>query len=250
MDRRIVGGSFAAAGLAAAAAVAGFGVVGASGKDGRGAAAQAPLRFAIVDVFAEVNATDGDATLIALVDAEENWRRVSLTGPGGRKLFDFASSGSLRRQGLVGIELEAGERAFDEFSLAKFKARFPKGRYTFRGATPTGRRVVGTATLTHTIPGGARITAPAANATVDRTGLVIRWEGVTRPSGVKISGYEVALAADESDRELSMSLGPGARTATIPDFFLEPGQGYVVEIIARERSGNQTSTERAFKTRT
>jgi hypothetical protein len=247
MSRKVVGGSVVAAGLAAAAA-GGFGVVGAAGKDG-GAAAQSPLRFTDADVIAEVNATDGDAALLMKLGAENNWSRVSLTDPKGRRLFAFGSSGRLRTQGVVGLTLETGERAFDEFSLAKFKARFPKGRYTFRGTSLTGRRMVGTATLTHTIPGGARITAPAANSTVNPTsGVIVRWQGVTKPSGVKISGYDVIVAADESNREVVMELGPGARSAELPASFLERGQGYVVEVIARERSGNQAITEIGFKT--
>jgi hypothetical protein len=146
------------------------------------------------------------------------------------------------------MTLETGERAFDELPLSKFKARFPRGRYTFRGSTATGRRIVGSATLSHSIPGGARITAPAANSTVDPTGLVIRWAGVTKPTGVRIRGYDVVLGG-ESNRELTMALGPGARSADIPDSFLERGQSYVVEVIARAHSGNQSITEIAFKTR-
>lgn len=248
MSRKVVGGSVVAAGLAAAAVAGGFGVVGAAGKHG-GAAAQAPLRFTDVDIIAEVNATDGDAALLMTLGAENNWSRVSLTDPKGRNVLTIGSSGRLRTQGLIGLTLETGERAFDELSLAKFKGRFPKGRYTFRGTTLTGRRIVGSATLTHTIPGGARITAPAANSTVDPTsGVIVRWQGVTRPSGVKISGYDVIVAADESNREVAMELGPGARSAELPASFLERGQGYVVEVIARERSGNQSITEIGFKT--
>lgn len=247
MGRKVVGGSVVAAGLAAAA-IAGFGVVGAQGKDGA-VAAQAPARFADVDVFAEVNTTDGDAALQMRLSAEQNWRRVNLTDPKGRRLLDLGSAGSMRRQGLVALSLESGERTFDELSLSKFKARFPRGRYTFRGTTASGRRIVGSARLTHTIPAGARITAPAANTTVDPSGLVIRWEGVTRPKGVKIAGYDVLVAGDETDREVAVSLGPGARSFALPAGFLEPKTAYIIELITRERSGNLSITEIGFKTR-
>lgn len=247
MVRKVVGGGAVAAGLATAAIV-GLGVVGAEGKDGA-TAAQAPARFVDVDVFAEVNRTDGDAALQLRLSAEDNWRRVALRDPKGRTVLSLAGSGSLRRQGLIALDIESGERTFDELSLSKFKARFPRGRYTFRGSTLGGRRIVGSARLSHSIPAGGRITAPAANSTIDPTGLVVRWNAGTLRGGGRVAAYEVVLAADESDRELTMILGPGARSAEIPDSFLERGQGYFVEVIAVGENGNKSIREIAFKTR-
>jgi hypothetical protein len=163
--------------------------------------------------------------------------------------MSLSGSGSLRRQGLTALEIESGERTFDELSLAKFKARFPRGRYTFRGTTLSGRRIVGSARLSHAIPSGGRITAPAANSTIDPAGLVIRWDAATPSGGGRISAYEVVLAAEESNRELTMVLGPGARSAEIPDSFLERGEGYVLEVIARAENSNLSIREISFKTR-
>jgi len=44
------------------------------------------------------------------------------------------------------------------------------------------------------------------------------------------------------DRELSMYLPPSATSATIPGEFLRPATETGGEVLARERSGNQTIT--------
>lgn len=240
-NRKVVGGSVLAAGLAAAA-VAGSGVVGA---EERTRAAQSPLRFTEIDVFAEINRTDGDAAFLMTVAAEDNWRRVSLRDPRGRRVLDLSSRGTLARQGLIGLELESGERAFDELPLSKFKARFPRGRYTFRGTTASGRRIVGSARLSHSFPGGARITAPAANSTVAPGPLVISW---TRPSGPRVATYEIAIAADEAQDELTATIGGSRTSFTVPDGFLKAKEGYTLELIAVAASGNKGIREIAFKT--
>jgi hypothetical protein len=58
----------------------------------------------------------------------------------------------------------------------------------------------------------------------------------------------VIVTEERSERELSMDLEAGATSATISPGFLAPRRDYAVEVIARERSGNQTITEVPFKT--
>ena len=57
------------------------------------------------------------------------------------------------------------------------------------------------------------------------------------------------VSEEGSERELSMDLEPGATSATITRGFLAAGRDYAVEVLARERSGNQTITEVPFRTR-
>jgi hypothetical protein len=85
------------------------------------------------------------------------------------------------------------------------------------------------------------VTFPTAGAQVDPHGFAVTWAPVTRPAGVDIVTYQVIV--DQGSRELSMYLPATATSATIPGEFLEPGTRVGLEVLARERSGNQTITE-------
>jgi Fibronectin type III domain len=142
---------------------------------------------------------------------------------------------------------EASEPSFDEVPFSRFKKRFPEGRYTFRGRTVEGRRLAGADRLSHLIPARPNITFPADGAEVDPNGFTVTWEPVTRPAGVDIATYVVTVV--QGDRELNMDV-PGSETsATIPGQFLEPGTRSELEVLSREKSGNQTITALEFRTR-
>ena len=83
-----------------------------------------------------------------------------------------------------------------------------------------------------------RATAAKADAAL-RLGDVQTLAAVTA-NGVKIINYQVIV--NQGDRELSMYLPPTATSATIPGEFLEPATETGGELLAREKSGNQTIT--------
>jgi hypothetical protein len=90
---------------------------------------------------------------------------------------------------------------------------------------------------------------PAEDAVVDPAGqLAVRWQPVTRPRGIRIVRYIVVVTEESTERELSVDLRPDATGTSIPSGFLRPGADYAVEVLARERSGNQTITEVGFRT--
>jgi hypothetical protein len=245
MTGKLVGTSVAIA--LAAAAVGGAAAVGPGGHEG--AAAQGrPIPFEVSDLFIEINATDGDAGLQMNLGGDE-WRRLVLRDPSGRTLVDVTGRGRLRGYGLTDMSFESAEPPFAEVPLRRFRARFPEGRYTFRGTSVEGRRLVGSDRLTHDIPARPAVLAPAEDAVVDpAANLIVRWEPVTRPRGIRIVRYFVIVTEERSERELSMELRPGATRATVAPGFLAPGREYAVEVLARERSGNQTITEVPFRT--
>jgi hypothetical protein len=226
--------------IATAAAV----VVGLTAQN---AAAQRPLRFVKSDLFVEINGTDGDAGLQMDLGGEV-WRRLTIRDPRGRIIVDVRGEGRLRNYGIADLFFESAEPPFDEVPLSRFKARFPEGRYTLNGTTVEGRRLIGSDRVTHSVPKKPVVLAPAENAVVDPAGLAVRWEPVTRPSGINIVRYVVIVTEESSERELSMDLRPDATSAAIPAGFLERGAEYKVEVLARAKSGNQTISEISFKT--
>jgi Fibronectin type III domain len=244
MTGKLAGTSVALA--LAAGAVAGAAAVGSGGRDG--AAAQGrPIPFEVSDLFIEINATDGDAGLQMNLGGDE-WRRLVLRDPSGRALMGVTGRGRLSGYGLTDMSFESAEPPFAEVPFRRFRARFPEGRYTFSGTSVDGRRMTGSDRLTHDIPARPTVLAPTEDAVVAPSGLDVRWEPVNRPRGIRIVRYIVIVTEERSERELSLDLGPGATSATVPPGFLAPGREYAVEVLARERSGNQTITEVPFRT--
>jgi hypothetical protein len=225
---------------ASAVVVAASGAGGSSGPSAE-AANRKPLRFEQHELYIEYNATAGDAGLQLATDAED-WRRFTLLDTKGKVLIDVQATGRLRRPfGLSELFLEASEPPFTTVPFKTFKERFPNGRYRFRGVASDGRRLIGSDRLSFVVPAAPKVTFPTKGARVDPDGFKVTWEPVTRPAGVKIITYQVIVK--QGDRELSMYLPPSATSATIPAEFLQPATDTGGEVLARERSGNQTITE-------
>lgn len=220
-------------------AIAASDLGGTSGRSGQ-ASKKKPLRFEQHELYVEYNATDGDAGLQLAADAED-WKRFTLLDTTGKVLIDVRAQGRLRRPfGLSELFLEASEPPFAKVPFATFKKRFPDGRYSFRGVASDGRRLIGSDRLSFVIPAAPRVTFPTKGARVDPDGFKVTWERVTKPAGVRIVTYQ--LIVSQGSRELSMYLPPSALSATIPGEFLEPATKTGGELLARERSGNQTIT--------
>jgi hypothetical protein len=221
------------------------GAVAASGGGGPSepaaeAATSKPLPFEQHELYIEYNATDGDAGLQLAADAED-WKRFELLDTDGKLLIGVNAKGRLRRPfGLSELFLEASEPPFTKVPFRTFRKRFPRGRYRFRGVASNGRRLVGSDRLSFVVPAAPKVTFPTRGAQVDPGGFTVTWEPVTRPAGVKIVSYQVIV--NQGSRELSMYLPPSATSATIPGEFLEPGTKTGGEVLAREKSGNQTIT--------
>lgn len=230
-----------------AGAVTGCGRSSTSGSSAE-AAKSKPLRFEQHELYIEYNATDGDAGLQLAADAED-WKRFTLLDANGKVLVDVRAKGRLRRPfGLSELFLEASEPPFTQVPFRTFKKRFPRGVYRFRGVASDGRRLAGSDRLSFVVPAGPKVTFPTKGAQVDPDGFKVIWKPVTRPSGVKIVTYQVIV--NQGSRELSMYLPPDATGATIPGEFLEAGTATGGELLARERSGNQTITALpSFRTR-
>jgi hypothetical protein len=237
-------GKLGAVALSMAVAAASAGAIAVataeSGPASNAAKKSKPVEFEAHDLYIETNATDGDAGLQLFADAED-WRSFRLTDPHGKPMVDVKARGRARRFGLSELFVEASEPAFTEFPFRKFKQRFPEGTYRFRGTMADGTRLVGSDRLSHLVPDGPKVTFPTKGADVDRNAAEVTWEPVTRPAGVHIVTYQVII--EQGGRELSMYLPSSATSATIAPEFLQPGAKARGEVLARERSGNQTITE-------
>jgi hypothetical protein len=233
-----------ATGLAALALAAVGGT--ALGQDQKSAAPSGkPIPLAASTLIVEVNATDGDAGLQFSLDGEP-WKSMTISDPNGNVVVDVDAAGRLHDWGLTELFSESNEPPFSEVPLEEFKARFPEGEYTFVGQTINGETLVGTATLSHDIPDGPKITAPADGARVNRDGVVARWQAPPEAAGIDIVGYRVIVTREDPHRVYQVELPASARSVPIPAVFLQRNTEYELEIQAIEESGNWTFTTSFF----
>jgi hypothetical protein len=227
--------------LLAVTATVGAALAATSGGENKSkAAAKKPLKFEASDLYIETNDTDKDAGLQLFADAEQ-WKHFKLRDKNGDTMVNIKTKGNVRKVGLSELFMEASEPSFDEVPLSKFKEQFPEGKYRFRGETFSGRKIVGSDRLSHLIPDGPNLTFPTKTSTLDPDGFVVTWDPVTTPKGVDIVTYEVIV--EQGGRSFDMYLPGDATSGTIPGEFLEPDTKTAGEVLAREKSGNQTITQ-------
>jgi len=235
-----------------AAGVAALAVLGAGstalGREQTSDAAGQPTRLAAATLIIEVNGTDGDAGLQFFLDGDP-WNSMTISDQNGNVVVDVDAEGRLKDWGLTELFSESNEPPFSEVPLAEFKARFPEGKYTFVGETIEGEKLVGTARLSHDIPEPPEIISPADGATVDRDGVVARWQAPPEPPGIDIIGYRVIATREDPLRVYQVELPASARKVPIPKAFLQSDTEYELEIQAIEESGNWTFATSFFSVR-
>ncbi len=121
---------------------------------GNGSLAQTAAQetpFDEASIFFELNDTDGDLGIHALVDGDA-WRLLSIRDPNEVKLLNILVTGKLRRQGLTELFFESAEPPFDELPPEQFFGRFPEGEYEIEGLTLDGEELESTVELSHVMP--------------------------------------------------------------------------------------------------
>ncbi|MBR9913186.1 MAG: hypothetical protein GYB33_22835 [Gammaproteobacteria bacterium] len=230
------------------------------------------IPFDVAEIFFELNDTDGDLGIHALIDGEP-WKRLVIEDSRGRKLLNVRVQRTLRRQGLTEFFFESAEPTFDELDPVDFFRRFPKGEYEVEGVTLDGQEMESETWVSHLMPEPPQPTVngvPFAtecddeepdeyNPTiVDSLPITIAWPDVTMshpdadgagagvqpPEPVTIVNYQ--LVVEVEDAVFSLILPPGETSVTLPDSLLGIGDEFKYEVLAREESYNQTATESCF----
>jgi hypothetical protein len=225
---------------------------------GSGSTAAPPLKDAKLNI--EHNATDNDTGFQGFIDSE-GWRRLDVRGPAGQVLA-FEARGSLAKLGVTELFFETVEPENADVPIAAMLAKLPEGKYTIAGPSQengkSAGRTSGTAWLTHDIPAGPKLVSPKEGARVPVRGVVARWQPVSKTitgEPVKIIAYQLIIEKDVAPHRhmigtfgLSMYLPPSVTSIAVPNGFLEPRTKYKWEVLAIERSGNQTLSSGEFRT--
>ena len=237
----------------------------------RAHAAPAAEPFKVANIHFETNASACDMGIQIAFDTD-GITDGFVKSPKRQMIYQFRSKAGTAKTGgqtegfLEGIEPQITElldalgcaRSDEEgvASLDELFTAFPAGEYSFEGKT-NKTRFLGHATLSHAIPAGPEITAPAAGTgSVDPdAALLIDWAPVSDPilpqlGPVTIVGYHVVVveAGGEALPKLDVDLGADETDFTVPAQYLKPDKTYQFEVLATEQSGNQTISEGFFCT--
>ncbi len=229
-----------------------------------------PMPFADASIFFELNDTDGDLGIHALIDGEP-WRTLQIQDPAEQDMLNIGLVGRLQLQGLTEIFFESAEPPFesddpDEVTLTpeQFFERFPEGEYAIDGTTLERAVLESVAEVTHLMPAPAENVmvsgVPAAEdcdvvplPSVSRP-ISITWDPVTQShpdlgrSGedIEVEHYQVVVEQEDLGLALSVELPPDVTELEIPPGFAALGETFKFEILIREASGNQTASESCF----
>lgn len=224
------------------------------------------VAFTKENVFFELNHTDGDLGIHVLVDGD-GWKELKIEDPNEDKILDIEVKGRLKKQGLTELFSESAEPSFDDLPPKKFFARFPEGTYRIKGETIDGKKMRGSAELTHVMPappGNIRVSGMALAKDCDKGPIpaagkpvVISWDSVTqshpdlgKKGSVKVVNYQVVVSREEpTSLSFSVDVPPATKQFEIPKDFiaLDSGDGFKFEIVVKEASGNQTVLESCFQ---
>jgi hypothetical protein len=216
----------------------------------------------------------------ALIDGEP-WQKLELADPNENRMLLVWVQGRLQKQGLTEIFFESAEPPFDELTPAEFFRRFPAGTYEIEGKTLDGKELESEVELTHVMPAPPVPTVNGLSMAVqcdreeqgydatmvDEGNVVtIAWPhvtmshpdpdgggaGVQPPVDIEIHNYEVVVEVDiESNGQaftsvFSVVLPPHVTSVTIPKEVIDLGDTFKYEVLAREKSFNQTAVESCF----
>lgn len=228
--------------------------------------------FNVARVFFELNHTDSDLGFHGKVDGGP-WAWMRIMDPRERTVLATSAHRSLRRQGMSEIAFESAEPPFSELPPAAVFARFPAGEYEIEGRALNGEELENEVVLSHVMPAPAVATinglpagtqcdpeAPGYDAPVVAEPVVIAWEAVTtsHPSvgtpgvAVAIANYEVVaeteveVNGESFGAKVDSILPPNVTAMSVPEEFLELGEVYKFEVLARASNDNQTAIESCF----
>jgi hypothetical protein len=226
--------------------------------------------FEVAEIYFELNDTDGDLGIHALIDGDE-WKRLEIEDPNERELLNILVRGSLLRQGLTEIFFESAEPTFDELAPEKFFRRFPEGIYEIEGKTLEGDDLGSEVQVSHVMPAPPDVWIKNNPAAEDcdaedlpefKVGksILLSWDPVTEShpdlgetGEVVVKNYEVVVEIDDTPWKTSIILPPDMTSFLIPDEILAmaeldaDGEAEIkFEVLVRAENNNQTAVESCF----
>jgi hypothetical protein len=207
---------------------------------GVGKASAPPVPFPVATVHFEQNVTDGDIEVVFEVKGrDEGLAKLVVAAPDGRTVIDFTAPDA-STMGIRQFRFESPEPG----DVARLKAAYPEGVYTFTGATAAGEKLEGQSRLSHRLPAPAGFLRPAANARgVGLAGLVLTWTPVK-----DAAAYVVYIEQPALNFSLTAHLPASVTRFAVPDGVLVSGREYQLGIGTVAAQGNSSFVETTLTT--
>lgn len=216
--------------------------------------------FDVAKLFFQLNDTDGDLGIHAIIDGEP-WKKLEIEDPNERMMLGIWTIGRLRKQGLTELRFESAEPNFEELSPEQFFKRFPAGKYEIGGLTLDGLELESTVRITHVMPAppqlrvaGMSATPGCENPLLVSEPVTISWDPVTKShptigksGAINVVRYELAVEREEpTTLILTVEVPPKINSLTIPMGLFNSEDEIKFQVLATDRGGNETSSESCF----
>jgi hypothetical protein len=219
--------------------------------------------FEVATIYFEMNHTDGDLGIHALIDGE-GWKILEIESPDEQQKLKVMAKGSLRQHGMTELFFESAEPSFDELDPEEFFGRFMEGEWEVSGVTIEGDELESTAWLSHVMaapPEGVQVSGMPFSDDCDEyvplvsEPVIISWDPVTSShpevgatGPIDVEAYQLVVEIEEPESLVfSVWLPPDVTEFELPVSFLDLGDEFKFEIVVREASGNQTALESCFE---
>ena len=188
------------------------------------------LPFAEATMILEHNASDDDAEIVLFVKGgDEGLASLRVIAPDDSVMLDLTTDD--RTVGLREFGVESAEPGLTDVTGA-----FPEGSYRLEGVTISGDALVGTTTLSHSLPAQPELT-------VDLPAGTVTWT-----ASADAAMYSIELERELNDVDemaMTMELPADVTSFAIPAAFRVPGD-YQVGIAVHGANGNITVIEHEF----
>jgi len=201
------------------------------------------IPLSIARIYWEYNASADDLGVHVFLDGED-WKTLRIENPKEQVIFEVRGKGPYAGLGMTELFFEGAEPSLAQFPLKKLLGLFPEGTYDFEGLTVDGEEIEGEAKFSHAIPDGPEVFAHVSKPDF----LEIDWNKVTGPplgfpnKPIQIVAYQVIVES------FQVTVPANVLSVTVPPEFvgsLKAGE-HAFEVLAIEKSGNQTLTEGTF----
>lgn len=188
----------------------------------------------------ERNATDGDTEIVLTAKplTDKGLARLTVLSPHWRKVVE--AEAPQRARGLREFLFETPEP-----EDAQILSNYPAGKYLYFGTATDGQQFLGSANLSHELPGAPVIVSPVDESVIAPGALLISWTAV--PDAAQ---YLVEFENESSDPEQSFSFVVGRDTTSfaVPGAIVVPASDYQVGVASVHENGNVVFVETTFST--
>ena len=188
----------------------------------------------------ERNATDGDTEIVITAKplSDNGLIRLSILSPHWRRVVEVEAPSKTRgvREFLFETPEPGGSAILEQY---------PEGTYLYFGTATSGQRFVGSAELSHDMPGAATIVSPVDESVIAPGALTVVWSAV--PDAAQ---YIVEFENESADPEQSFAFVVSRETTSfvVPTALVVPHSVFQVGVASVHENGNVVFSETAFST--